>query len=165
MCLFELRFSPDICPGVGLLGHESESVSHSVMLSLCNLVNCSLWGSFVHEILQTRMLEWVAIPFFRGSSLPRDRTQVSCIAGRYFTMWATRGALAESYGNSVFSFLRNLHTILHDGCTNFHSYLQYSRVPFSPHSPQHLLFIDFLMMVIVTSVRWSWGHFSMCGWI
>ena len=46
----------------------------------------------VHGILQTRILEWVAFPFSRGSSQPRDWTQVSCIAGRFFTSWATREA-------------------------------------------------------------------------
>ena len=44
----------------------------------------------VHGILQARILKWVAFPFSRGSSQPRDRTQVSCIAGRFFTSWATR---------------------------------------------------------------------------
>ena len=46
----------------------------------------------VRGILQTRILEWVAIPFSRGSSQPRDWTQVSCIAGRFFTSWAIREA-------------------------------------------------------------------------
>ena len=46
----------------------------------------------VHGILQARILEWVAFPFSRGSSQPRDRTQVSSIAGRFFTSWATREA-------------------------------------------------------------------------
>ena len=46
----------------------------------------------VHGILRARILEWVAFPFSRGSSQPRDRTQVSCIAGGYFTSWATREA-------------------------------------------------------------------------
>ena len=46
----------------------------------------------VHGILQAIILEWVAVPFFRGSSQPRDQTQVSCIAGRFFTSWATREA-------------------------------------------------------------------------
>ena len=46
----------------------------------------------VHGILQTRILEWVAVPFSKGSSQPRDQTQVSCIAGRFFTSWATREA-------------------------------------------------------------------------
>ena len=52
----------------------------------------SLPGSSVHEILQARILEWVAMPSSRGSSQPRDQTQVSCIAGRFFTIWATREA-------------------------------------------------------------------------
>ena len=49
-------------------------------------------GSSVHGILQARILKWVAISFSRGSSWPRDRTQVSCIAGRHFNLWATREA-------------------------------------------------------------------------
>ena len=51
--------------------------------------------SSAHGNLQTRMLEWVAIPFSRRSSWPRDRTQVSCIAGRFFTIWATRKVLVK----------------------------------------------------------------------
>ena len=47
-------------------------------------------GSSVHGILQARTLEWVAIPFSRGSPPPRDRTRVSCVAGRVFTVWASR---------------------------------------------------------------------------
>jgi len=46
----------------------------------------------VHGILQARILEWVAFPFSRGSSQLRGRTQVSCIAGGFFTSWATREA-------------------------------------------------------------------------
>ena len=49
-------------------------------------------GSSVHGFLHARILEWVAIPFSRGSSRPRDWIQVSCIAGRFFTIWATREA-------------------------------------------------------------------------
>ena len=50
-------------------------------------------GSFIHGIFQARVLEWGAIFFSRGSSQSRDWTQVSCIAGRRFTIWATREAL------------------------------------------------------------------------
>ena len=55
-------------------------------------MDCSLPGSSVHGIFQARVLEWVAISFSRGSSQPRDQTQVSSIADRYFTVWATREA-------------------------------------------------------------------------
>ena len=58
---------------------------------------CSLPGSSDHGILQTRTLEWVAVPFSRESSQTRDQTQISCIAGRFFTIWATREA--QEYGS------------------------------------------------------------------
>ena len=60
--------------------------------TLYDPMKCSLPGSSVHGILQARILERVAILFSRGSSHPRDRTQVSCTAGRFFTVWATREA-------------------------------------------------------------------------
>ena len=61
-------------------------------LTPCNTMDGSPPGSSVHGILQARKLEWVAIPFSRGSSRPRNQTWVSCIAGRFFTIWATREA-------------------------------------------------------------------------
>ena len=61
-------------------------------LILCDPMDCSPPGSSVHEILQATVLEWVAISFSRGSSWPRDQTQVSCTAGRFFTDWTTREA-------------------------------------------------------------------------
>ena len=60
------------------------------MSDSCNPMDWSLPGYSVHGILQARILEWVAISFSRGSSSPRNRTQVSCTAGRVFTNWATR---------------------------------------------------------------------------
>ena len=59
-------------------------------------MDCSLSGSSVREILQARILEWVAISFSRGSSQPRDRTRVSCIAGGCFTIWAKRQGKREN---------------------------------------------------------------------
>ena len=65
--------------------------------TFCDLMNCILQVSSVHGILQASILEWVAIPFSRGSSWPRDWTQVSCIAGGFFTIWATREALMSRF--------------------------------------------------------------------
>ena len=56
-------------------------------------MGCSPQGFSVHGILQARILGCVAVPFSRGSSWPRDQTRVSCIADRFFTIWATREAL------------------------------------------------------------------------
>ena len=65
-------------------------------LTLCDPMDCNLPSSSVHWILQARIPEWVAIPFSRGSSQPRNQIVVSCTAGRFFTIWITREALYKS---------------------------------------------------------------------
>ena len=91
--------SPDLCPPdlslrdrwqspqVKLLSHHQCPVLVAWSCpTLCCPMDCSPPGSSVHGILQARIVEWVAIPFSRGSSLPRDQTRVFCTAGRFFTI-------------------------------------------------------------------------------
>ena len=78
---------------VGCASLESERESEVTQLcpTLCNPMDYSLPGSSIQGIFQSRVVKWVPITFSRVSSWPRDWTQVSFIAGRRFTIWATRG--------------------------------------------------------------------------
>ena len=75
--------------------HWSEKKVKAQVIQLC-LTLCDPMNYMVHGILQARILEWVTFSFSRGSSQPRDQTQVSRIAGRFFNSWATREALLNS---------------------------------------------------------------------
>ena len=98
---------------------KSESEVVQSCLTLCDPMDCSLPGSSVRGIFQARVLEWVAVSFSRRSSQPRDRTQVSRIAGRRFTIWATREDSSLSY--MAFIMLRHVSStpllrIIINGC-------------------------------------------------
>ena len=77
-------------------------------LSLCDPLDCNPPGSSVHGILQARVLEWVATPSSRGSSQLRDWTQVSCITGRFFTIWAYMGKESEKEYTYHFLYTWNI---------------------------------------------------------
>ena len=91
------------CPSHKFPWHhlESASVSCSVCLTLYDTTDCSPPGSSVRGILHARILEWVAISFSRRTSWPRDQTQISCIAGGFFTNWVTKWPKSHQLFSSI----------------------------------------------------------------
>ena len=81
MPILSVKLNTSFCPPMCLVTQSCPT--------LCKPMNCSPPGSSVHGILQARILEWDAFSFSKGSSWPRDLTQVSCTAGRFFIVWAT----------------------------------------------------------------------------
>ena len=91
--------------------YEKMKVAQSCLI-FCNSMDCRPSGSFVHVILQARMLEWVASPFSKGSSQPRDGTHISCIADRFFTICKWGKPPYVTIGSSIYAIETAFGTLL-----------------------------------------------------
>ena len=139
--------------------------------TLCDPMDCSLPHSSIHGIFQARVLEWVAISFSRGSFRPRDQTQVSCIVGRRFTVWATREVLKQnglctwSFGNLTETILHLSQFILCFSSVQFsHSVLSESATPWTATCQASLSITNsrsLLKLLFIESVMPS-NHFTLC---
>ena len=107
--------------------------------TLCNTMDCSLPGFSVHGIFQATKLEWVAFPFSRGSSRPRDRTRVSHIAGRCFTVWSTREAWRKNEG---FPQLKNTDFVI--ASINMEGLLPHHKGKWSHHFTNFFFLVRYL---------------------
>ena len=108
----------------------------------CNPIDWSLPGSSIHRIFQARILEWGAISFSRGSSWPRDWTQVSCTAGRFFTNWATgQGSHLPIVVYIQFSSVQFSRSVVSDSLRPHES--QHTRPPCPSPSSHFILSVHF----------------------
>ena len=124
-------------------------------LTLCDPMDSSLPGSAIHGIFQARILEWAAISFSRGSSQPRDRTQVSCIADRRFTIWATREASSGILISVIILFSSNISALIFGSFYNFFDFIDILML-FMRHYPDFLfVHVSFNSLNVFETVDWK----------
>ena len=129
-------------------------------------MDCSLPASSVHGILQARKLEWVSIPSSRGSSWARNWTQGSCVAGRFFTIWATREVLCWFL---LYNKVILLHTYIHSFSCSFPLWFITGFIFFKdffwcgPFLKSFIDFVTILLLFFCSLLFWSrgWGMWNL----
>ena len=122
---------------------------HSLLYSVVYMYH----GFFIHSSVDGHISRLLPCPSYCINSAAVNVGVHVSFSIPVFSGYMLRSGIVGSYISSSPRFLRNPHTVLHRGCIRLHSHQQYKRVPFSLHPLQHLLFIDFLMIAILTSVR------------
>ena len=138
---------------------KKKRVNYSVVSTLCDPMDCSVPGSSFHGIVQARILEWVAIPFSRGCSSPRDQTHVSCTTDVFFTIWATWEALAVIVQSlSHVQFFVTLWAAAHQASLSFiisWNLLRFMSVESVTLSNHFILCLSLLLPSVFPSIRVS----------
>ena len=113
-----------------------------------------IYNIFIHSFIDRHLGFFHILPVVNSTAVYIGVHVSFQIHGFVFFGYIPRNGIARSYDNSIFSVLRNLHTVFHRGCTNLHFNGPCMRVLYSVHPHQHVLFIDFLMLAILTGVRY-----------